>query len=220
MSNEFGYVGTAKPTQAVLNNSGVFSVNEHKELIEDKKILSFGQLQHIQTQATATDVSAIDFTAIQENKYNVHLLLAQGVSSTGSAQSTSIRFSHDNGSSFNSSARYDRALNGQRLSSGLYEEKNSGDTEFQYAFGNDGDSAVYDALGLIWLYNLGDSSKYSFGNEHSIGYNTSNNNTYCFMGNIAYKDASVVNGIRIYQNGGSNFRSATGSLSLFGVELA
>jgi len=217
--SEYGYIPESQEQQPFSNN-GIFSPTDIYNLDRSDKWTQLGQLQHIQTQATATDVSVIDFTAIQEDKYNVHLLLAQGVSSTGSAQSTSIRFSHDNGSSFNSSARYDRALNGQRLSSGLYEEKSSGDTEFQYAFGNDGNSAVYDALGLIWFYNLGDSSKYSFGNEHSIGYNTGNNNTYCFMGNIAYKDASVVNGIRIYQNGGTNFRSATGSLSLFGVELA
>ena len=50
MSNEFGYIGTAKPTQAVLNNSGVFSVNEHKELVEDEKILMLGQLELIETQ--------------------------------------------------------------------------------------------------------------------------------------------------------------------------
>ena len=56
-----------------MSNSGVFDVNDIRYLMDYQQWATPGELQLIQTQ-TASDVATVDFTDIQENIYNVHLL--------------------------------------------------------------------------------------------------------------------------------------------------
>jgi len=162
MSNEFGYIGTAKPTQAVKSNSGVFSVNEHKELIEDEKILSFGQLELIQTQTVSSAVC--DFTALQESTYDIHFFTFTDVH-IGSQTEFGYRLSNDGGSSFETTYRFGNtrlvadAGHAERVSTGQDSARLCGDI----------DAAAHSlANGYLYLHNAGDSATNTFSNSHMV----------------------------------------------------
>jgi len=75
----YGYLGQNTPNQTI-NNSGVFSITDVAELQSQGKL--GGSLELIEEQTYSSAVSFVDFTSIQENKYDVHLLQYSNVSST------------------------------------------------------------------------------------------------------------------------------------------
>jgi len=203
MSNEFGYIGTAKPTQAVLSNSGVFSVNEHKELIEDEKILSFGQLELIQTQ-TISSGATMAFTSIKEIEYDVHFMTGNNLLTTNANTGIIIRLSSDGGSSYAAGTTYEKAgqyggtiANGESVSTGTSGLPFTSDTANQTKVAN------------TYLYDLGDSTKYSFQNFHS------QENNYYFWGIGCHDTASSINAIQLTTNNGNDW---TGTVALYGLK--
>jgi len=191
MSNEFGYVGTAKPTQAVKSNSGVFSVNEHKELIEDEKILSFGQLELIQTQTIddadfSEEISAVDFTSL--GSYNVHFLTFNNLVLQGYGY-PSLRF-YESGV-LETGSVYKYAYK-DGISSNSFNELNSaGDDMLRM-----GKNAYQNLNGYAYLYNLSDNAKYSFTTFHSSMVEGINLGSQRSFGSGLLPQSSTVDGIR------------------------
>jgi len=195
----YGYLGQT-PNQQV-KNSGVFSVGDAKALTDVGQL--GGSLELI-AEETFTTSSAVENTSIQENKYDVHLLhiVANGSTSMNSG----IQFYEsgvlETASVYKYASKYGASTNtfGDTKSNGA-------NRIYTVNFGATYKTGVY-----IYLYNLGNSSKYSSitfqGNQDLNGYHT------MFFGGGVLPQASTVNGFRIYLNTGT----ITGEYKLYGVK--
>ena len=221
-SNKYGYIADTGPEQAFRSNTGVFDPADINELLAENKWTNFGQLELIQTQ-TASDVATVDFTNIQENIYNVHLLTVNDlqVNSAGTnARTVVTRLSNDGGSSFISgSTAYDRAYRGYYSSSGAGSDvKSTGISYMNITGAQTSLSARSRANCYIYLYNLGDSTKYSFSTVHSSGW-MKQGYTISHFGIAAYPVAETINGIRLLETTGTD-NINSGTFSLYGIRFS
>ena len=210
--SQYGYIGKDGPTQAVLSNSGVFSVNEHKDLLDKNKILSPGQLELIQTQTIDdTDFSetilAMDFTSLGD--YDVHFLTYSNFFTQGYGY-PSVRFSNNGGSSFHSSSYQ-------------YSYWNTAETTV-----NDGKSTSADTIrlganqyqnmnGYVYFYNLLNSAKYSFTTSQSSNVGGNDVSKDVAFGGGVYPTAEVNNAIRFRMNNANYIGTLTASL--YGIKV-
>ena len=205
MSNEFGYIGTAKPTQAVRNNSGVFSVNEHKELIEDEKILSFGQLELIETQTVST-VNTVNFTNLGD--YNVHFLTVTNLQVAVTNTRLGVRF-YESGVLETAGVyqwAYQQCFQG---SGGEFKATSHSSIPIQIE-----QPINFGGGGYNYFYNLIDSSKFSFLTNQHI---RTSNAMIGEFGSGVMPQASEVTGFQIgsYDSSNENFSLTA---SLYGIK--
>ena len=71
----YGYLGV-KPNQKV-KNAGILDVTDAAILNKDGHL--GGSWVLIETQSHSSNVTAVDFTSIEESKYDVHCLVVQNV---------------------------------------------------------------------------------------------------------------------------------------------
>ena len=194
------YIGT-QPND-VKKNTGLYTPSEILQLEKDGHW--GGSLELIEEQ-TFTTTQFVDFTSIQESKFDVHLLQFFITECTG-ALITQI--SNNGGSSF-------IATNYQRASSygsvgGTFAADASTSTTSIADFGSGGTNLGKN--GYVYFYKLGNSS-YSFlthqsFNEHpSLGH-------YMSFGSGAYPTAEIHNAIRLSALTGI----CTGSAKLYGLK--
>ena len=157
--SEYGYIPES-PAQSPFNNKGIFTPKDIYDLDSADKWTQLGQLELIQTQTYSSGVSAVDFTSIKESEYGIHFmtfnnmqsdtdnkevmqiqLYESGVLETGSVYAFSRQNCSDGGGFGNSKTATD---DDWPLMGGSGNQTN----EKQYAY--------------LYLYNLGDSTKYSF----------------------------------------------------------
>lgn len=205
----YNYIGNFPDQQ--LKNTGVFSPGDINNL------QSFGEwggsLQLIERKEV-TGVSAADFLAIQEDRYDVHLLQINNYqTSVNSSSFAGVRF-YESGV-LESSGVYEIAY--QRGDSngafGVLQSTANAQLNFTRNFGS-GD-ANHSGNGYMYFYNLGNSSKYSFQTLHSSYLDQSSNAEFT-MGGGVLPQASKVDGIRIFEGSGTGTFSAT--MQLFGVK--
>ena len=209
MSSEFGYIPES-PEQSFGNNKGIFTPTDIYDLTRADKYTNYGQLELIQTQ-TASGSSTIDFTSIQESKYNVHFATYNNIQFTLDAFLAG-QFSNDGGSSFVTSASYEYARQ-YGVADGSFGTSNS-TTATGIDFSGNGGAANETHNGYVYFYNLGDSSKYSFATHHSSQMNSLTQFLFYFGGG-SYKVAETINGIRFKVNTGA---MDDGSISLYGIK--
>jgi len=206
----YGYLGT-QPNQTV-KNTGVLSVTDVAELQSQGKL--GGSLELIE-EINISSTGAIDITNIKENVYDVHLLTFDDFVTTAVGDALSIRVSNDGGSTFETSVYQYGVQYGQ--SNGSFGEiRSTNSTGLKDITGNiQGTNAR--ANGYVYLYNLGNSSKYSFISFQS---STTVVSTLIFQirfGGGAYTVAETINALRI--DGDSFTGTATGgNIKLFGVK--
>ena len=179
-------------------------------------VADLGKLELIETQTVSSAVAEVDFTSIQESTYNVHFLTANNVqfASTG-ISNLGLRF-------FNSgsidTAGYQMAYLRKSAGGTFTETKSTNVSHLRintYA-GGVSDNADGSVSGYSYLYNLGDSSKYSFQTTHSTLINYDGNYASNF-GSGTNAETSVVDGIRLFDSsGGKNIVS--GTFSLYGIK--
>ena len=166
-----------------------------------------GKLELIETQ-TGSGVSEIDFTDIKADIYNVHFVtIVAGVSNTGSVQ---IRFFESGVLETGSVYQY-AFQNGQ--ATGSWDLTASTGDNRLFATRTGGADDVRQAYN--YLYNLGDSTKYSFQTMQGVSKKTGT--TACDMrfGSGVMTQASQVDGIR-FTNTASQL--LTGTISLYGIK--
>lgn len=171
-----------------------------------------GKLELIETQTISSSVTTVDFTSIQEDIYNVHLLTYNNIE-TDSASGTSLK--------------------AQFYESGVVETASVYQSAYKYGFANgtfgENRSLTYSELFLSWgfnntstirpsgfhyFYNLGNSSKFSF--QTGQWTQIENNGVYVMgFGLGLMEQASVVDGIRVKLSTAGNLTN--GSLSLYGI---
>ena len=206
-SNEYGYI--PEVAQSFGDNTGVFDPADINNLVADNKWTQYGQLELIETK-TGTGVSAIDFTDIKEDVYNVHFVtIVAGISNTGSVQ---IRFFEDG--VLETASVYDVAYqNGTATGSFTESRFTSEDRLFATRTG----TADEPRQAYNYLYNLGDSTKYSFQTMHAVSRKTGTTACDIRFGSGVMHQASQVDGIRFLETGGGLL---TGSISLYGIRYA
>ena len=210
-SNKYGYVGVDIPAQSFGSNKGVFNPAEINDLVANNQWTTFGQLELIETQTVSASTTA-DFTSL--GSYNVHFLTINDVDVATDDDRLQIRFSNDGGSTFETT-NYQYA-NQAGESDGTFNESRTTTGTSLITTCLTGNATNEKGNGYIYLYNLSDSSKYSFQTwqSNSIRGNT---NLEMRFGSGVYTVAETINAIRLFSNAGTNFSS---TISLYGIRYS
>ena len=198
----YGYLGT-QPNQTV-KNTGVLSVTEAAELQSQGKL--GGSLELIEEQ-TFSGVSAVDFTSIKENVYDVMFMQ---VNTTDISTTTNFGIQFYESGVLETASVYQEAFQSGLASGTFAEVRSTGRAYILFTQSNIANTAT---SAYLYFYNLGNSSKYSFLTAQGTG-ETSSNVFNMYFGGGVLPQASTVDGIRVKDN----FGNMTGSIKLFGVK--
>ena len=195
------YLGT-QPND-VKKNTGLYTPSEILQLTKDGSW--GGSLELIEEQTITSSTATVDFTSIKGAKYDVHYMTINGFETVSGGQSVvSIRYSTDSGSSYVSSG-YQNAYQ-QGFANGTFNElRSTSESGIRVGFYN----STEQSSGYVYLYNLNNSSKYSFNTFHNI-----QENACMSFGGGAYPVANTVNAIRVL--GDANIDNAV--VKLYGVK--
>jgi hypothetical protein len=215
-SNKYGYVGVDIPEQSFGNNKGVFNPAEINELVADNKWTQFGQLELISTTTISSAVATVDIQNIKEDIYNVHLLIFSGLNGVSNATEEVMLQMYENGT-LETGNVYQFARTRVRSSGTFNDSKSTGYSAIRFSnwdyWDNDGSTGAY-----MYVYNAGDSTKYTFTTNHNTGFDSEygGSGTYTSQfGSGVLPQASVVDGFRLKTLFGTNIGS--GSISLYGI---
>jgi len=203
----FGYLGTT-PNQQI-KNSGVFSVEEALQVQKDGEW--GGSLQLISTVSFSSVTSTIEFTNIQENKYDVHLIELTAINN-GAGGSFYVRTSQDNGSSFDGTTGDYQHTTQRMWGDGNFYESYSNNASAMEIYGQSGNGGE-PTNRYIYIYNAGNSNKYTFITTQSSNWDNKFKGTF---GGGVRNNAHTVNAIQLFTNVGGGFSSATAKL--YGVK--
>ena len=208
--SEYGYIPEA-PEQSAFNNKGIFKPKDIYNLDQaDKWTPQLGQLELIETQ-TVSDVNFVDFTNLKENEYNVHFVTVSNLQATGSSTSNGVQLFESG--VLETSSVYAYAYQEQDLgTSTVTENRNDSSSTLGIDYDHD---AQTPRNNYFYLYNAGDSSKYTFATWHYAGIN--NGGLVYKFGSGVLKQTSVVDGFRIINASGS-LNINIDSVSVYGIK--
>jgi len=204
----YGYLGQNTPNQTV-NNSGVFSITDSADLESQGKL--GGSLELIEEQTYSSGVSFVDFTSIQENKFDVHLLQYSNVSSTEPTVNVNLNIRFYESGVLETASVYQNAFQYGGTGGAFGENRSTAQDTLGTFAGNFQNSK---ANGYIYLYNLGNSNKYSFATGHSFFGHPTLGAFFIFGGGVL-PQASTVDGIRVMISAG-NYDAF--NIKLYGVK--
>ena len=209
--SEYGYIpDSANIEQSFGNNKGIFTPKDIYDLTRADKYTNYGQLELIETQTVTSSTSAIDFTNL--GNYNVHFLTLNNIGGTDNNFSLQIRFSTDNGSSFVSTGYQYAQLLLDTNGSG-FESKSTNDIGI-FPIANL--TLNQTGGGYMYLYNLLDSSKYSFTTNQSMYETSGTGNVFrSWFGSGVLPTATTHNAFRLIFNTGN---IANLQASLYGIK--
>ena len=199
------YLGT-QPND-VKKNTGLYTPSEILQLTKDGSW--GGSLELIAEQTHSSDVAIVDFTSIKENVYDVHLLQFNNLATSGSASNIRLQLYESGVLETASVYQYARQFGD---TSGSFTESKSTSNGFLTISNYQGSTRT--GNGYIYLYNLGNSSKYSFCSFQTFGGHSTDQMNF---GGAVLPQASLVDGIRVL--GGTGTTNMTDySLKLYGVK--
>ena len=174
-------------------------------------VADLGKLELIQTQTVSSAVAGVDFTNLGD--YNVHFITTHSFSSATDFGALSLRVSTDGGSYFKTSGyQYDN----QYANVGVFgEQKSTSETSITQMTPPNSGASPYASNGYAYLYNLLDSTKYSFATWHSTALISFNGNYEGYFGSGVYPVAETHNAIRLFPKNASNVDN--GTISLYGI---
>ena len=169
-----------------------------------------GSLEHIQTQTISSALA--DFTSLQETTYNVHLFTFTDIH-FGSQTEFGYRLSNDGGSTFETGYQFAN----ERITSdgGVSSRKSTGQNTARL-FGDIDNGANSAGNGYMYLYNAGDSNKYTFSTSHFTFMN--NDDKYASeYGSQVYNHQESISAIRFGQS--TSMNSLTSAIiSVYGIK--
>ena len=203
----YGYTGQNLINQTV-KNSGVFSISDVADLEKQGKF--GGSLELIEEQ-TVTSGDTVDFTNL--GNYDVHYLTYENLQASGTTE-LQIRVSNDNGSTFEST-NYEYAIQYMNAGGTFSEARSTSATTLRL-----GNRVANNrpGNGYVYLYNLLDSSRYSFCTSQSASRDTDAgaNGRFQYSSSV-YKVAETINAIRCFISSSYAFND-TGYIKLYGVK--
>ena len=202
------YLGT-QPNE-VKKNTGLYTPSEILQLTKDG---SWGGSLELIADSDFTSSSGVEFTSIKENVYDVHFVQLNQIytsSTSGYPDSSQIRLrvSDDGGSSYKSGASdYQYAFQFVKTDGSSGERPDTANTDMLISGRG---TTTKPINSYFYLYNLGNSNKYSFQTMHN---SIASDNETMFGGNV-YPTASTINAIKIFATG----FTITGNIKLYGVK--
>ena len=174
-------------------------------------VADLGKLELIETQTISSGVPFVHFSNIKEDIYNVHFLTYNNITFAPSGI-TYIGYQLTEGGTLETAGVYQYAEQACQ-SNGTFTETSQTTSTF-LGLGN---YAIGASNGYCYLYNLGDSSKYSFISFHNVNTDAdaSPSEAVANFGSGVLPQASSVDGIRFTGAGGANLSSF--NISLYGI---
>ena len=174
-------------------------------------VADLGKLELIETQEITSSTPYLDFINLADTSYNVHFLTLNNVGGTSNNYSLQIRFSADNGSTFVATGyQYANQLNDTTAT--VIEGNSTNDTGI---FNMPNITLNQTGGGYMYLYNLLDSSKYSFTTHQSFYETTTVGGTFrSYFGSGVLPTATTHNAFRLIFNSGN---IANLQASLYGI---
>jgi len=202
------YLGT-QPNN-VKQNTGLYTPSEILQLTKDGSW--GGSLELIQEQTISGDVAQVDFTSIKEDKYNVHKLEIINARSDEDDKDFSLRVSV--GGSFDVGSNYHRALMSVDANGGTEESRATTSSQMDITL-HTGNATNEKANSYIYIYNAGNSAKYTFNTNLSTTINVNGVYKMVYGGGV-YDQTGIVDGFRIFMDGSGNIES--GVFKLYGIK--
>ena len=202
------YLGT-QPND-VKKNTGLYTPSKILQLEKDGNW--GGSLELIEEQNITSTVEYIQFTNIKEDIYDVHLLQVRNLHKVSGSTLIQTRFSTNSGSSYISSG-YQYAYQRCQANGSFQEDKSSSTSSILLANAT-GSSTNEVSNFYCYLYNLGNSAKYSFVTSQNV-YNISSTLATSFGGGVLAQ-ANTVNAFQLQSNVANIFASA--EIKLFGIK--
>ena len=207
--SEYGYIPQA-PEQKWISNKGIFTPNDIYDLTIDDKFKNLGQLDLLLTQTVSS--ALCDFTALQETTYNIHFFTFTDVHLTTQAE-FGYNLSNDNGTTYETGYQF---ANQRGISNGSFDERKSTSQTSARLCGDMDADAHSLGNGYMYLYNAGDSTKYTFTTSHMVFIDNTGDLTMEF-GSQLYDHAEQIQAIRFGESTAmSAITSAT--ISLYGIK--
>ena len=204
----YGMIGNFVDQQK--KNSGIFTMKDVNNL---NAVGEWGgSIEHIETQTITSDTAQVDFTSIKQEKYDVHKLeIINAVSDTDN-KDFSLRVSV--GGTFDTGSDYHRTL--YSLTANGNEEESYATTSTQMDITRNSGSATNEKTNArIYIYNAGNSAKYTFNTNQSTYIN--NDGYYkSTIGGGMYDQTGIVDGFRIFMDGSGDI--ASGVFKLYGMK--
>ena len=174
-----------------------------------------GKLELIETKVASND-SFLQFSDIKEDIYNVHLLITnEAKPSTNDHIPNRLRF-YESGV-LESASVYQSALQFCRAD-GTFLEINSTAVNYINIGIEAGTGTGQTCNSYAYLYNLGDSSKYSFATFHTAARDNANGNLKSTFGSGVLPQTSTVDGLYLFSAGATTSNIASGTFSLYGIK--
>ena len=199
------YLGT-QPND-VKKNTGLYTPSEILQLTKDG---SWGGSLELIEQQTVSSVSAVDFTSIKESKYDVHFLTWTDFSY--SVDNTRLIMQFYESGVLETASVYQYATQHCENGGTFSEQKSTGDSDLRIGGGN-GDDTNEKANGYVYIYNAGNSSKYTFITTQNLEFQ--NTVFRVEFGGGVLPQASTVDGIRLKMHDAGNL---SGTAKLYGVK--
>ena len=207
--SEYGYIPEA-PEQSFGNNKGIFNPKDIYDLTRADKYTNYGQLELIKTQTASSD-SELIFDDIKEDIYNVHFLTVNDYQPSGNGIELMMRF-YENGVKETASVYQSAYQYGATGNLGFAESKSTGFNRLRACFST-GNGTGVSGNSYNYLYNLGDSTKYSFQTLHLTLMNQTPVILMAF-GSGVLPQASTVDGISLAPLSGT----FSADVSLYGIK--
>ena len=207
------YLGT-QPND-VKKNTGLYTPSEILELTKDGSW--GGSLELIAEQTYSSTVSAIDFTSIKENIYDVHFLIVKNFTCVNN-NNTPVGIQLYESGVLETASVYRYSLQ-RNATNATQEDKSTSSNIMKTCTTATGGGVGKPYNFYCYLYNLGNSSKNSFQTSHGFGTDAFAGagtvmNTH--FGGAALPQASSVDGIRVTT--GSAVDLANFDIKLYGVK--
>ena len=158
-------------------------------------VADLGKLELIETQTITSSTASMIFSSIQESTYNVHFLTFHNFKPTANNPRLVLRF-FESGVEESGSV-YQYALQQGRTSGTFSEAKSTGNTYIH--LGGNQDNAGQDiSNGYIYIYNAGDSSKYTFTTKQMTEIYYSGSAYQFYFGSGVLPQTSTVDEIKLF----------------------
>jgi len=172
-----------------------------------------GKLKLLETKTLST--AAAEFTSLDVSTYNVHLFVYSDLITPASTQTEfTLRVSDDGGSSYET-ANYQFG-NQRGYASGTFTERKSTSQASIRLFGDITGAANGKGNGYCYMYNAGDSSKYTFFTNHNTALQT-NSAFLMEFGSGVYAVASTINAVRFNFGADNSNNIESGKISAYGI---
>ena len=211
--SEYGYIPES-PAQSVKNNKGIFTANDIYDLVTQDKWLTFGQLELIETKTVTSSTASLIFDDIKEDIYDVHFVTWNNFQSTVANKRLVMRF-YESGTEESASV-----YQWSYQTMGVYfegENQTTSDSSIFLGTNTTTTSAQSDS-GYVYIYNAGDSTKYTFTSSHATGLYQSGPHLRNHFGGAALPQTSVVDQFKFFSTATSNIEHVV--MSLYGIRYS